>query len=58
MAVLAALSIKRVDDGWAMDYSLWFSDVYVYTATGRSITQLLVAATKPCIRDRMPTVPS
>ena len=34
-AVLTAyLWIKGVDDGKAMDYSLWFSDVYVCTPTG------------------------
>jgi len=34
-AVLTAyLWIKGVEDGKAMDYSLWFSDVYVCTPTG------------------------
>lgn len=34
-AVLTAyLWIKGVDDGKAMDYSLWFSDVYICTPTG------------------------
>ena len=34
-AVLTAyLWIKGVDDGKAMDYSLWFSDVYVCTPAG------------------------